>query len=130
MFMPNQSNQPFSYQQWFKRLSAAAAVLAVLLLNLSAASVAAGQGQAGDKSLPVFDINKTEHDFGDIFIGESVTIGLTVRNLGAAPLQLGDTPVITGKPTVGSYRQPLRHDPSSALRDLRRPAALGATPFT
>jgi hypothetical protein len=132
MFTRNPSNHRFYYQQAFKGLLAWAAVFALFCSNLPAALAASGQAQTNDKALPIFEINKTEYDFGEIFLGESVTAGFTVRNLGAAPLQLAENPIIQGKPTVGIYRQPLHRSRSADLRELLTPAALtlGPTPYT
>jgi hypothetical protein len=132
MFMRNPSNHRVYQRQFFKSLLASAVSLILLFSMLPAALAAGGQAQTNDKALPVFDINKTDYDFGEIFLGETVTAAFTVRNLGAAPLQLAENPIVPGKPTVGIYRQPLRRSPSVSLRDLLMPAALtlGATPYT
>jgi hypothetical protein len=130
MFMRNPSTHRVSHRQHFKLLLAAAASLALLFSTLPAVRAASGQAQTNDKALPVFDINKTDYDFGEIFLGETVTAVFTVRNLGAAALQLAENPIVPGKPTVGIYRQPWRRSPSASWRDLLRPAALSATPYT
>lgn len=132
MYMCNQSTHGFYHRQQCKRLFARAVIFVLLLSTIPVASAAGGQGQSTDKALPVFDINKTEHDFGDIFLGESVTVGFTVRNLGAAPLQLAESPIVTGKPTVGVYRRSGRDNLSHSLRDLLTPASvtLGVLPYT
>lgn len=106
-------------------------ILVLLLSIVPASSASSGQSQNNDKALPVFDINKTEHNFGDVFFGEDLIIGFTVRNLGAAPLQLAENPIVTGKPTIGVYREPLRREKFS-LKELLAPAGMlnGRAPYT
>jgi hypothetical protein len=122
MFMRNQSNNRFFQFQLFKNLIATINTFALLFFSISAASPANGQAQ-NNRGLPVFDINKTEHNFGDIYLGESTTVGFTVRNLGAVPLELSENPIVTGKPTVGVYRQPRQ-------QTLRNLLTLAAMPYT
>ena len=47
------------------------------------------------------EISAAPSNFGEVFFGEDLAIGFTVRNLGAAPLQLAESPIVTGKPTIG-----------------------------
>ena len=48
----------------------------------------------------------TEHNFGDVFIGEDVSCVFYINNLGTAPLELSETPIVTTGPKVGLYRLP------------------------
>jgi hypothetical protein len=132
MFMHSLLNNRFFQLQSFKSLFATASILVLLFSMIPTVSTARGQSQNTGKALPVFDINKTDYNFGDVFLGESMTASFTVRNLGAAPLELAENPIVTGKPTVGVYRQPLRRSPQQTLRDLLVPAAMptGVPPYT
>jgi hypothetical protein len=44
----------------------------------------------GDKPQPWLSIDKTEHNFGEVFAGEELEHVFTVRNTGTAPLELFD----------------------------------------
>ena len=80
---------------------------ALLTAFLSVTALLDGRAAAQSKPLPVFEITKTEHDFGDVFIGEDIAQVFMVRNQGAAPLELSENPIFTtGSPKVGSYRPP------------------------
>jgi hypothetical protein len=126
-----QSNKRFHLPQHFKTLLAARGILVLLFSMVSASSASSGPSQNPAQALPVFEINKTEHNFGDVFFGEDLVIGFTVRNLGAAPLQLAENPIVTGKPTIGVYREALRREKLS-LKELLAPAGMrkGAAPYT
>jgi hypothetical protein len=132
MFTRNQSNNCFFQLQRFKSLTVTICIFAFLFSVIPVMPVAIAQSQNNDKPLPVFDINKTDYNFGEVFLGESMTASFTVRNLGAAPLELGENPIITGRPTVGIYRQPLRRSQQQTLRDLLVQAAMptGVPPYT
>ena len=78
----------------------------MLLVTLMAAAAIAATAQGG-KPLPVFEIDKTEHNFGDVFLGEDLIQVFSVRNQGAAPLELSDNPILlTGSPKVSRYQVP------------------------
>jgi hypothetical protein len=87
--------------------------------------------QSSDKALPIFDIDETSYNFGDTFIGEDLSKRFTVRNLGAAPLLLADSPILADRPTVGSYHQPAQQG-NLSLQSLLRPAGRtkAALPYT
>lgn len=132
MFTHNQSDNRFFQLQPFKSLLVTANIFALLVSSIALVSTARGQSQNTSKPLPVFDVNKTEQDFGDIYLGESTAAIFTVRNLGAAPLELSENPIVPGKPTVGVYRQPLPGNRQQTLRDLLVPVAMftGTAPYT
>lgn len=48
---------------------------------------------------PVFEIDGTKHDFGDLFAGEQSTHYFHVRNTGTVPLQLSETPIYADRPS-------------------------------
>jgi hypothetical protein len=131
MRISNQANQRFHLHQLFKSLLATGSILVLLCSMVVASSASSGPSQNPDQALPVFEINKTEHNFGEVFFGEDLVIGFTVRNLGAAPLQLAESPIVTGKPTIGLYREALRGEKFS-LKELLAPAGMrkGAAPYT
>jgi hypothetical protein len=127
---PHQSSSttPLHFQSW-KAFMVSTMLLALLPVLPSQASARTAQNSG--KELPVFDINKTEYTFGDRFIGEELIARFTVRNLGAAPLMLSETPVLTGTPTVGVYRR-LQSEGLQGVQDWLQPAGLrkGAFPYT
>lgn len=88
------------------------ALLLVVGFGCAGIETAAAQG---NKPLPVFEIDRTEHDFGDAFVGEDLVQVFHVRNQGAAPLELAANPIITSAPKVGVYRQPLSVSSNSGL---------------
>jgi len=102
----------------------------VVALLLALPAQAAGS-KAQNRALPVFDINKTEYHFGDRFVGEELIARFTVRNLGAAPLMLSETPVLSTSPTVGLYRA-LQSEGRRQLKEWLQPASLrgAALPYT
>ena len=79
-------------------------LMAFLTALLVAAMVAVARAAQGAKPLPVFAIDKTERDFGDVFLGEDLVQVFYVRNLGAAALELSESPIIAASPRTGSYR--------------------------
>ncbi len=91
-------------------------VLLIIALYLSALPVAAAQrGQAGAeqkgaRSLPEFVIDKTHHDFGEVFAGEEIQSLFLVNNMGNAPLELSDKPLLATRPTVSLYHRPASLD--------------------
>ncbi len=46
---------------------------------------------------PQIVVDKTQHDFGDVFAGEVIACGFTLKNLGTAPLHLSDKPIMEEK---------------------------------
>ena len=66
----------------------------------------AGAGQKGARALPVFVIDKTSHDFGEVFAGEEIQSLFIVNNTGNAPLELSDKPLLATRPSVSLYRRP------------------------
>ncbi|MEW6125597.1 MAG: hypothetical protein AB1757_00925 [Acidobacteriota bacterium] len=50
------------------------------------------------KPAPVFDIDATKYNFGDIFVGEEVAHYFRVRNLGNVPLELSESPIYSDRP--------------------------------
>jgi hypothetical protein len=126
-----QSKKRFHLHHHFKTWLATGSILVLLFPTVPASSASSGPSQNPDQALPVFDINKTEHNFGEVFFGEDLAIAFTVRNLGAAPLQLAENPIVTGKPTIGLYREAWRGGKFS-LKELLAPAGMrkGAAPYT
>ena len=82
-------------------------VLVVVALYLAALPIAAvGQtGQKGASRLPQLVIDKTLHDFGEVFAGEEIYSTFTVTNLGDAVLELSDKPLLVTRPSVSLYRR-------------------------
>jgi hypothetical protein len=67
---------------------------------------AGGQSEPkGASLLPEFVIDKTLHDFGEVFAGEEVYSVFTVTNAGNAPLELSDKPLLATRPSVSLYHR-------------------------
>ena len=105
--------------------------LTLLLAFIFPATTARAQAQKSSQALPIFDVNLTEYNFGEVFVGEELLKIFTARNLGAAPLQLAESPIVTGTPTVGLYREaPLEARPSLSARAKPAASFIGAAPYT
>ena len=91
-------------------------VLLIIALYLTVLPVAAakpgqaGAGEKGARSLPEFVIDKTHHDFGEVFAGEEIQSLFIVNNRGNAPLELSDKPLLATRPTVSLYHRPAGAD--------------------
>jgi hypothetical protein len=80
------------------RLAPALLCAGLILLLLPSGSIAARRSQ---KALPRLVIDSTKKDFGEVYAGEELEHVFTVRNEGDAPLELSQTPLLTGE-SVGS----------------------------
>src|SRR5258706_13319125 len=78
---------------------AATTVLALVLPVRAASQVAAG--------VPQLIVDKVRHEFGEVFAGEDLMHVFWVRNIGTAPLELSETPLLGNRPSKVSFRQPL-----------------------
>jgi hypothetical protein len=129
--MPEHHQTPNLYHFFpgWKLLISSALVSTMLLASSASAVRRTIQNQ--NQALPVLDINKTEHNFGDVFVGEEVIARFTVRNLGAAPLLLSETRIAPASPTVGLYRESWQSSGRS-VKELAKPAGIrkGALPYT
>ena len=82
---------------------AATTVLAIALTPVSLVR-AASQVGAG---VPQLIVDKVRHEFGEVFAGEDLMHVFWVRNIGTAPLELSETPVLGNRPSGVSFLQPL-----------------------
>ena len=108
---------------WLRKSKRALVVAALYL----AALPADGAGQTGQKlpsPLPKFEIDKTLHDFGEVFAGEEIFAVFTVTNTGNAPLELSDKPLLVTRPTVSLYRR----SPGDYWLPLRTASAIRPAP--
>ena len=85
------------------RFFAATTVIALVLTPVSWAR-AASQVVSG---VPQLVVDKIRHEFGDVFAGEDLMHVFWVRNIGAAPLELSEMPLLRNRPSKVSFRQPL-----------------------
>jgi len=73
----------------------------------AAAQSTAGQPTAtqpaADRPAPVIHVEKTEHDFGDVWVGSDVQQTFEIHNRGNAPLEIRSVRVDCGCTTVGDY---------------------------
>lgn len=108
---------------WRRQSKLASLVVAIYLVGLP--TPAAGQaGQKGESRLPQLVIDKTLHDFGEVFAGEEIHSTFTVTNIGNAPLELSDRPLLVTRPAVSSYRR----SPGDYLLPLRKASAFRPAP--
>lgn len=108
---------------WRKQNKRAWLIVALFL----AALPAHGAGQTGQKlpsPLPKFEIDKTLHDFGEVFAGEEIFAVFTVTNTGDAPLELSDKPLLVTRPTASLYRR----SPGDYSLPLRTASAIRPAP--
>jgi hypothetical protein len=80
------------------------ALLIIPLIAFAAVGIAPAS-QSG-KPLPFFAIDKTEHNFGEVFVGEDISCVFNIRNQGSAPLELAENPIIIERPKAGRYQNP------------------------
>ena len=102
-------------------------IVALYLSVLPAVTAHGGQtgaGQNGARGLPEFVIDKTHHNFGEVFAGEEIQSLFIVNNTGNAPLELSDKPLLATRPTVSLYRRPAVVD----SLPLRRASAFRPAP--
>lgn len=55
-------------------------------------------------SPPQLVIDKTRHDFGEVFTGEQLSQVFLARNVGSSPLELSATPILPARPVGASLR--------------------------
>ncbi|HXG63614.1 MAG TPA: hypothetical protein VNO70_00815 [Blastocatellia bacterium] len=72
----------------------------MILALLAAESESRAGTPRAHAASPELSLDKTRHDFGDVFAGEELTAAFQVTNRGDAPLRLSETPL----PIVGSSR--------------------------
>ena len=101
-----------------RRFFAATAVLALVLTSVSPAR-AASQLSAG---VPQLVVDNIRHEFGEVFAGEDLMHVFRVRNIGTAPLELSETPVLGNRPAKVSFRQPLNELTTGPAPDAGRAA--------
>ena len=89
---------------WRKQSKRVLVVVALYLVALPV-SAAGRTGQKGASPLPKFEIDKTLHDFGEVFAGEDIVVVFSVTNTGNAPLELSDKPLLVTRPSVSLYRR-------------------------
>ena len=53
--------------------------------------------QNGKPEMPALEVDSTQYNLGDIFVGEEISHIFSIRNTGTAPLKLSDTPFLSGK---------------------------------
>lgn len=70
------------------------------LLMLAAIAVLSTGGLAAQTREPEVKVDAAEYDFGEVFTGESLVRAFTVRNIGAAPLELSQKISRSGRPAL------------------------------
>jgi hypothetical protein len=73
--------------------------------GLAASAEQKGAEQKSARPLPEFVIDKTLQDFGEVFAGEELYSIFNVKNVGNAPLELSDKPLLVTRPSVSLYRR-------------------------
>ena len=109
----------------FWRKQSKRALVVVILYMAALPTHGAGQtGQKGASPLPKFEIDKTLHDFGEVFAGEEIFAVFNVTNTGNAPLELSDKPLLVTRPNVSLYRR----SPGDYSLPLRTASAIRPAP--
>jgi len=111
---------------FWRRQSKRALVIVALYLaavpGLAASAKQKGAEQKSARPLPEFVIDKTLHDFGEVFAGEELYSIFNITNVGNAPLELSDKPLLVTRPSVSLYRR------SPGLASLQLSAASAFRP--
>lgn len=87
------------FLQRFCRRESCVFILMAAGLTISLLSADAFAQQDKTTAAPVFVIDATKYDFGDLFAGEQMTHYFRIRNTGNAPLQLSETPIYGDRPS-------------------------------
>lgn len=76
-------------------------VWAVVLISVALGWITNGHAAGQTRGpQPEVALDASEHDFGDIFLGESLSHAFTVRNTGGAPLELSQKVGRSGRPAL------------------------------
>ena len=86
------------------RCSFAATTMLALAFTPVSLVRAASQGATG---VPHLIVDSVRHEFGEVFAGEDLMHVFWVRNIGTAPLELSEMPLLGNRPSKVSFRQPL-----------------------
>jgi len=76
----------------------------VLAIALTAVSFVSSNSQLA-AGAPQLVLDKARHEFGEVFAGEDLSHVFWVRNIGTAPLELSETPLLGTRPSKGSFRR-------------------------
>ena len=73
---------------------------------------------------PELMIDSTEHDFGDVFVGEELMHVFSVRNAGPVPLELAEKSVTTGRglPSLRELIKPVSFAPVAVAASRAAPS--------
>ena len=91
---------------------------AALALSLLASIAVPAQQRAPQ---PLLALDKNRHDFWEVFAGEDLSHVFWIRNLGVAPLELSERPILGSKPSKASL---------NVLSPRPRPAVMARGPLT
>lgn len=83
-------------QTFIRRLSCAQQAASSLFFVAATVFFISTLTTGAQTSAPVLNIDKTQHDFGEVFVGEELVHVFSVRNEGSAPLELSQKSTTTG----------------------------------
>ena len=80
--------------------------LAVMLVTSSSlVLLSSTEARLQRSAPPALVLDKTRHDFGEVFAGEDLTHAFWVRNVGTSPLEMSDRPLLTTQPKKASMQE-------------------------
>lgn len=87
-----------SYSASLHQVRAAGISLLMCAVMLMPENSSSAPRSISSSQAPELSLEKSRHDFGEVFAGEDLIAAFWIRNLGSKALELSDRPLIVGLP--------------------------------